>query len=87
MVRHLSSSLMEAVYVFDEPTIGLHPHDIQRLNKTLTKLRDIGNTVLVVEHKPEVDVAIADHIVDMGQAPERAAERLCSKVRQRAQKE
>jgi excinuclease UvrABC ATPase subunit len=67
MVRHLSSSLMEAVYIFDEPTIGLHPHDVQRLNKTLTKLRDAGNTVLVVEHKPEV-MAIADHIVDMGPA-------------------
>lgn len=65
MVRHLSSSLTEALYIFDEPTIGLHPHDIQRLNKTLVRLRDIGNTVLVVEHKPEV-MAIADHIVDMG---------------------
>lgn len=65
MVRHLSSSLTEALYIFDEPTIGLHPHDIQRLNKTLRRLRDIGNTVLVVEHKPEV-MAIADHIVDMG---------------------
>ena len=65
MVRHLSSSLTETLYIFDEPTIGLHPHDIQRLNKTLTKLRDGGNTVLVVEHKPEV-MAIADHIVDMG---------------------
>jgi excinuclease UvrABC ATPase subunit len=65
MVRHLSSSLTEALYIFDEPTIGLHPHDIQRLNNTLTKLRDSGNTVLVVEHEPEV-MAIADHIVDMG---------------------
>ena len=65
MVRYLSSSLTESLYIFDEPTIGLHPHDIQRLNKTLTKLRDVGNTVLVVEHKPEV-MAIADHIVDMG---------------------
>ncbi len=65
MVRHLSSSLTESVYIFDEPTIGLHPHDVQRLNKTLTRLRDVGNTVLVVEHKPEV-MAIADHIVDMG---------------------
>jgi excinuclease UvrABC ATPase subunit len=65
MVRHLSSSLTETLYIFDEPTIGLHPHDIQRLNKTLTKLRDVGNTVLVVEHKPQV-MAIADHIVDMG---------------------
>jgi excinuclease UvrABC ATPase subunit len=65
MVRHLSSSLTETLYIFDEPTIGLHPHDIQRLNRTLTRLRDGGNTVLVVEHKPEV-MAIADHIVDMG---------------------
>jgi excinuclease UvrABC ATPase subunit len=65
MVRHLSSSLTETLYIFDEPTIGLHPHDIQRLNKTLTRLRDAGNTVLVVEHKPQV-MAIADHIVDMG---------------------
>ena len=65
MVRHLSSSLTEALYIFDEPTIGLHPHDIQRLNNTLNKLRDLGNTVLVVEHEPEV-MAIADHIVDMG---------------------
>jgi excinuclease UvrABC ATPase subunit len=65
IVRHLSSSLTETLYIFDEPTIGLHPHDIQRLNRTLIKLRDIGNTVLVVEHKPEV-MAIADHIVDMG---------------------
>jgi excinuclease ABC A subunit len=65
MVRHLSSSLTETLYIFDEPTIGLHPHDIQRLNKTLLKLRDVGNTVLVVEHKREV-MAIADHIVDMG---------------------
>src|SRR3984957_7640732 len=65
MVRHLSSSLMEALYIFDEPTIGLHPHDIQKLNSTLTKLRDAGNTVLVVEHEPAV-MAIADPIVDMG---------------------
>ncbi len=65
IVRHLSSSLTESLYIFDEPTIGLHPHDIQRLNNTLTKLRDSGNTVLVVEHEPEV-MAIADRIVDMG---------------------
>ena len=65
MVRHLSSSLTEALYIFDEPTIGLHAHDVQRLNSTLTRLRDAGNTVLVVEHEPEV-MAIADHIVDMG---------------------
>jgi len=55
MVRHLSSSLTEALYIFDEPTIGLHPHDIQKLNSTLTKLRDAGNTVLVVEHEPKID--------------------------------
>jgi excinuclease UvrABC ATPase subunit len=71
IVRHLSSSLTETLYIFDEPTIGLHPHDIQRLNKTLAKLRDVGNTVLVVEHKPEV-MAIADHIVDMGPGAGRA---------------
>lgn len=71
MVRHLSSSLTETLYIFDEPTIGLHPHDVQRLNKTLTRLRDAGNTVLVVEHEPEV-MAIADHIVDMGPGAGRA---------------
>jgi excinuclease UvrABC ATPase subunit len=65
MVRHLSSSLTESLYIFDEPTSGLHPHDIRRLNNILTKLRDAGNTVLVVEHEPQV-MAIADHIVDMG---------------------
>src|SRR6185503_3055284 len=65
MVRHLGSSLTDVTYVFDEPTIGLHPHDIQRMNELLLQLRDKGNTVLVVEHKPEV-IAIADHIVDLG---------------------
>jgi len=65
MVRHLGAALTEMVYVFDEPTIGLHPHDVERLNDVLRMLRDKGNTVLVVEHKPEV-MAIADHIVDMG---------------------
>ena len=65
MVRHLGSSLTDVTYVFDEPTIGLHPHDIARLNELLLQLRDKGNTVLVVEHKPEV-VAIADHVVDLG---------------------
>jgi excinuclease UvrABC ATPase subunit len=75
MVRHLSSSLTETLYIFDEPTIGLHPHDIQRLNKTLTKLRDVGNTVLVVEHEPEV-MAIADHIVDIGPGAGRAGGRV-----------
>ncbi|WP_233162361.1 ATP-binding cassette domain-containing protein [Glycomyces salinus] len=65
MLRHLGSSLTDVTYVFDEPTIGLHPHDIQRMNDLLMQLRDKGNTVLVVEHKPEV-IAIADHVVDLG---------------------
>ncbi len=65
MVRHLGSSLSDVTYVFDEPTVGLHPHDIQRMNNLLLLLRDKGNTVLVVEHKPEV-VEIADHVVDLG---------------------
>jgi len=65
MVGHLGSSLTDVTYVFDEPTIGLHPHDIQRMNNLLLRLRDKGNTVLVVEHKPEV-IAIADHVVDLG---------------------
>ncbi|MBB5800442.1 excinuclease UvrABC ATPase subunit [Saccharothrix ecbatanensis] len=67
MIRHLGSSLTDVTYVFDEPTIGLHPHDIQRMNALLLQLRDKGNTVLVVEHKPEV-IAIADHVVDLGPA-------------------
>ncbi len=65
MVSHLGSSLTDITYVFDEPTIGLHPHDVERMNALLQRLRDKGNTVLVVEHKPEV-IAIADHIVDLG---------------------
>jgi excinuclease UvrABC ATPase subunit len=65
MVRHLGSSLTDVTYVFDEPTVGLHPHDIQRMNELLLRLRDKGNTVLVVEHKPET-IAIADHVVDLG---------------------
>ena len=65
MIRHLGSSLTDVTYVFDEPTIGLHPHDIQRMNALLLRLRDKGNTVLVVEHKPEA-IAIADHVVDLG---------------------
>ena len=65
MIRHLGSSLTDITYVFDEPTIGLHPHDIQRMNDLLVRLRDKGNTVLVVEHKPET-IAIADHVVDLG---------------------
>jgi excinuclease UvrABC ATPase subunit len=67
MIRHLGSSLTDVTYVFDEPTIGLHPHDIQRMNDLLLRLRDKGNTVLVVEHKPEA-IAIADHVVDLGPA-------------------
>ncbi len=65
MIRHLGSSLTDVTYVFDEPTIGLHPHDIQRMNDLLLRLRDKGNTVLVVEHKPEA-IAIGDHVVDLG---------------------
>jgi excinuclease UvrABC ATPase subunit len=65
MIRQLGSSLTDITYVFDEPTIGLHPHDIQRMNELLLRLRDKGNTVLVVEHKPEV-IAIGDHVVDLG---------------------
>ncbi|MFJ3232902.1 excinuclease ABC subunit UvrA [Streptomyces sp. NPDC086787] len=65
MIRHLGSPLTDVTYVFDEPTVGLHPHDIQRMNKLLLQLRDKGNTVLVVEHKPET-IAIADHVVDLG---------------------
>jgi excinuclease UvrABC ATPase subunit len=65
MIRHLGSSLTDVTYVFDEPTVGLHPHDIERMNRLLVQLRDKGNTVLVVEHKPDV-IAIADHVVDLG---------------------
>ena len=65
MIRHLGSSLTDVTYVFDEPTIGLHPHDIERMNDLLLALRDKGNTVLVVEHKPEA-IAIAEHVVDLG---------------------
>lgn len=65
MIRHLGSSLTDVTYVFDEPTVGLHPHDIERMNRLLLRLRDKGNTVLVVEHKPEA-ITIADHVVDLG---------------------
>jgi excinuclease UvrABC ATPase subunit len=65
MVKHLGSSLVDVMYVFDEPSIGLHPHDVHRLNEMLLKLRDKGNTVLVVEHDPDV-IKVADHIVDIG---------------------
>ena len=76
MIRHLGSSLTDVTYVFDEPTIGLHPHDIQRMNDLLLQLRDKGNTVLVVEHKPEV-IAIADHVVDLGPGAGSAGGTVC----------
>ena len=76
MIRHLGSSLTDVTYVFDEPTIGLHPHDIQHLNKLLLDLRDKGNTVLVVEHKPEM-IVIADHIVDLGPGAGTAGGAVC----------
>jgi excinuclease UvrABC ATPase subunit len=75
MIRHLRSSLTDVTYVFDEPTAGLHPHDIQRMNALLLALRDKGNTVLVVEHKPEV-IAIADHVVDLGPGAGRSGGRI-----------
>ncbi len=76
MIRHLGSSLTDTTYVFDEPTIGLHPHDIQRMNNLLIRLRDKGNTVLVVEHKPEA-IAIADHVVDLGPGAGKAGGTIC----------
>ncbi|MFI6303736.1 ATP-binding cassette domain-containing protein [Amycolatopsis thailandensis] len=76
MIRHLGSSLTDVTYVFDEPTIGLHPHDIQRMNNLLEQLRDKGNTVLVVEHKPET-IAIADHVVDLGPGAGTAGGTIC----------
>ncbi|MEU8675466.1 excinuclease ABC subunit UvrA [Streptomyces sp. NPDC048560] len=76
MIRHLGSSLTDTTYVFDEPTIGMHPHDIQRMNSLLLRLRDKGNTVLVVEHKPET-IAIADHIVDLGPGAGTAGGTVC----------
>ncbi|NED95447.1 excinuclease ABC subunit UvrA [Phytoactinopolyspora alkaliphila] len=76
MIRHLGSALTDVTYVFDEPTIGLHPHDIQRMNELLLRLRDKGNTVLVVEHKPEV-IAIADHVVDLGPGAGTAGGTVC----------
>ncbi|MEV6106984.1 excinuclease ABC subunit UvrA [Streptomyces sp. NPDC051940] len=76
MIRHLGSSLTDVTYVFDEPTAGLHPHDIQRMNDLLLQLRDKGNTVLVVEHKPEV-IAIADHVVDLGPGAGSAGGSVC----------
>ncbi|MEU7030495.1 excinuclease ABC subunit UvrA [Streptomyces sp. NPDC046275] len=76
MIRHLGSSLTDVTYVFDEPTTGLHPHDIQRMNDLLLRLRDKGNTVLVVEHKPET-IAIADHVVDLGPGAGSAGGSVC----------
>ncbi|WP_433232493.1 ATP-binding cassette domain-containing protein [Actinomadura formosensis] len=76
MIRHLGSSLTDVTYVFDEPTIGMHPHDIQRMNGLLLRLRDKGNTVLVVEHKPET-IAIADHVVDLGPGAGTAGGTVC----------
>ncbi|WP_328646242.1 excinuclease ABC subunit UvrA [Amycolatopsis sp. NBC_00348] len=76
MVRHLGSSLTDVTYVFDEPTVGLHPHDIERMNNLLLCLRDKGNTILVVEHKPET-IGIADHVVDLGPGAGKAGGRLC----------
>jgi excinuclease UvrABC ATPase subunit len=76
MIRHLGSSLTDVTYVFDEPTIGLHPHDIQRMNDLLLRLRDKGNTVLVVEHKPEA-IVIADHVVDLGPGAGTAGGTVC----------
>ena len=76
MVRHLGSALTDITYVFDEPTTGLHPHDIARMNDLLIRLRDKGNTVLVVEHKPET-IVIADHVVDLGPGAGSAGGRVC----------
>jgi excinuclease UvrABC ATPase subunit len=76
MIRHLGSSLTDVTYVFDEPTIGLHPHDIARMNNLLLRLRDKGNTVLMVEHKPEA-IAIADHVVDLGPGAGTAGGEVC----------
>ncbi|MBT2299530.1 excinuclease ABC subunit UvrA [Variovorax paradoxus] len=76
MIRHLGSSLTDVTYVFDEPTIGLHPHDVQRMNDLLLQLRDKGNTVLVVEHEPET-IAIADHVIDLGPGAGTAGGTIC----------
>ena len=79
MIRHLGSSLTDVTYVFDEPTIGMHPHDVQRMNDLLLQLRDKGNTVLVVEHEPET-IAIADHVVDLGPGAGTAGGRSASRA-------
>jgi excinuclease UvrABC ATPase subunit len=82
MIRHLGSSLTDVTYVFDEPTIGLHPHDVQRMNDLLLRLRDKGNTVLVVEHEPET-IAIADHVVDLGPGAGTAGGSVCFRAASR----
>jgi excinuclease UvrABC ATPase subunit len=76
MVRQMGSALTDVTYVFDEPTIGLHPHDIEKMNELLLRLRDKGNTVLMVEHKPEA-IAIADHVVDLGPGAGAAGGTVC----------
>src|SRR5205823_6849831 len=76
MIRHLGSSLTDITDVFDEPTTGLHPHDVQRMNDLLLRLRDKGNTVLVVEHEPET-IVIADHVVDLGPGAGAAGGAVC----------
>src|SRR5436190_15843805 len=76
MIRHLGSALTDVTYVFDEPTAGLHPHDVQRMNDLLLRLRDKGNTVLVVEHEPET-ITIADHVVDLGPGAGAAGGTVC----------
>src|SRR5262249_7490518 len=76
MIRQLGSSLTDVTYVFDEPTTGLHPHDIRRMNELLLRLRDKGNTVLVVEHEPET-IEVADHVVDLGPGAGAAGGTVC----------
>src|SRR5207249_6035142 len=76
MVRHIGSSLTDVTYVFEEPTAGLRPHDVQRMNDLLLRLRDKSNTVLVVEHEPET-IAIADHVVDLGPGAGAAGGTVC----------
>ena len=76
MARHLGSALTDVTYVFDEPTVGLHPHDVQRMNDLLLRLRDKGNTVLVVEHEPQV-IEVADHVVDLGPGAGAAGGTVC----------
>ena len=79
MVKHLNGSLIDVTYIFDEPSVGLHPRDIHRMNELLQKLRDKGNTILVVEHDPEV-IKVADHVVDMGPQAGNKVEKLSLKA-------